>query len=140
VRRKNRPVKPLKPILLQTYAVDYTVLLPPRPEGAKPLALEFATAAFDEDGTMLNGVVENGSRISSGPGLSRVQGTGAAGSAGQQPQESFYRTQQHIDVPLAATSIRVAVRDMNTDRIGALEVNLPLKPESQARAEASPAP
>jgi VWFA-related protein len=141
VRRKNRPVKPLKPIMLQSYVVDYTVLLPPRAEGAKPLALEFATAAFDEDGTMLNGVVENGSRISSGPALSRVQGTGAAGrSAGQPAQESFYRTQQHIDVPLAATSIRVAVRDMSTDRIGALEVNLPLKPESQARAEISPAP
>jgi VWFA-related protein len=141
VRRKNRPVTPLKPILLQTYAIDYTVLLPPRADGAKPLALEFATAAFDEDGTMLNGIVENGSRMNSAPALSRVQGTGATGQgAGQQPPESFYRTQQHIDVPLAATSIRVAVRDMNTDRIGALEVNLPLKPESQARAQASPAP
>jgi hypothetical protein len=39
---------------------------------------------------------------------------------------------------LAATSIRVAVRDMSTDRIGALEVNLPLKPESQARAATPP--
>jgi VWFA-related protein len=144
VRRKNHPVKPLKPIPLQTYIIDYTVLLPPRAEvpGAKPLALEFATAAFDEDGTMLNGVVESGSRISSGPAISRVQGSGSSNavqSAGQQPQQ-FYRTQQHIDVPLAATSIRVAVRDMNTDRIGALEVNLPLTPESQARAEVSPAP
>jgi VWFA-related protein len=139
VRRKSRPATPLKPILLQTYAVDYTVLLPPRPEGAKPLALEFATAAFDEDGTMLNGVVENGSRISSGPVLSRVQGTGPAGQgAGQPSAESFYRAQQHIDVPLAATSIRVAVRDMSTDRIGALEVNLPPKPESQARAATPP--
>lgn len=141
VRRKNRPVTPLKPIQLQRYVIDYTVLLPPRPEGSKPLALEFATAAYDEDGTMMNGVVENGSRIAAAPALSRAQGGVSAGQgAGQQPQESFYRTQQRIDVPLAATSIRVAVRDMNTDRIGALEVNLPLKPESQARAEVSPAP
>ncbi len=144
VRKKNRPVKPLKPILLQTYAIDYTVLLPPRPagpDGVKPLALEFATAAYDEDGTMLNGEVENGTRITSGTAPSRVQeAAGQAGKSGNaQPRQALYRARQHIDVPLAATSIRGAVRDMSTDHIGDMEVNLPLAPESQARA-ATPAP
>jgi VWFA-related protein len=127
VRRKNRPPTPLKPIELQTYAVDYTVLLPKTEGhgGAHPLELEFATAAFDVDGTMLNGVVENGSRISS-PVDSKGQGATAASDASK-----FYRAQVHIDVPLAAVSIRVAVRDMATDRIGALEVALPLAPEPQ---------
>lgn len=140
VRRKNRPVKPLKPIQLQTYVVEYTVLLPPKPEGIKPLALEFATAAFDEDGTMLNGVVENGSRTPSGESrLARVQG-GSGAPTQNDSQRGIYRAQQRIDVPVGAASIRVAVRDMNTDRIGAMEVALPLAPESQAQASAPTAP
>jgi VWFA-related protein len=123
VRHKNRPPKPLKPIELQTYAVDYTVLLPKTEgRGAHPLELEFATAAFDVDGTMLNGMVENGSRMTSTAG---VQGAASSDAS------KFYRAQVHIDVPLAAVSIRVAVRDMATDRIGALEVALPLTPEPQ---------
>ena len=146
VRKKNRPVKPLNPIELQTYVVDYTVLPPPKPDGGRPLALEFATAAFDADGTMMNGVVENGTQITSAdPRLSRVQ-SGAVSSGGKQDsnRKGFYRAQQRIDVPVGASSIRVAVRDMNTDRIGALEVALPLAPEPQTQAAgptaADPAP
>jgi hypothetical protein len=142
VRRKNRPVKPLKAIPLQTYVIDYVVLLPPKADGERPLELEFATAAFDVEGTMLNGVVENGTRITSGePRLAQVQG-GAAPSGSK--EKGIYRAQQRIDVPVGAASIRVAVRDMNTDRIGALEVSLPLAPEPQTEAAApqssSPAP
>lgn len=142
LRRKDRPAKPLKPIELQTYAVDYIVMLPPKVEGSdrpRPLALEFATAAFDADGMMLNGVVENGTRnVAADPTLSRVQG-GSPASSDADRQKGFYRAQLQIDVPLAATSIRVAVRDMNTDRVGALEVALPLAPEGPAPA-AVPAP
>ena len=35
-------------------------------------------------------------------------------------------------MPLAAASIRVAVRDANTDRIGATEIKLPLTPENES--------
>ena len=87
VRKKNHPLKPLKPIELQTYVIDYTVLLPPKADGERPLALEFATAAFDIDGTMMNGVVENGARIPSGdPRLTRVQGAPAASSSSHPTQ------------------------------------------------------
>ena len=135
LRKKNRPVKPLKPIELQTYLVDYTVLLPPKQEGARPLALEFATAAFDADGTMINGVVENGTQnTTADPRLSQVQGGVAVNKKWN--QKEFYRAQLRIDVPVGASSIRVAVRDMNTDRIGALEVALPLAPEPQTQAAA----
>ena len=140
VRRKNRPAKPLKPILLQTYVVDYLVLLPPKVEGEKPLALELATAAFDGEGTMLNGLVENGTRITSAdPRLSRVQG-GNVASGPDVGQKGIYRAQQRIDVPVGAASIRVAVRDMNTDRIGAMEVALPLAAEPQTQASAPTTP
>jgi VWFA-related protein len=138
VRKKNRPVKPLQPVVLQTYVVDYTVLLPPKADGAPPLALEFATAAFDADGTMMNGVVENGSRTPSvEPRLARVQGGGRAPDQTAN-QKGIYRAQQRIDVPVSATTIRVAVRDMTTDRIGALEVNLPLAAEPKTEASAPP--
>jgi hypothetical protein len=136
VRRKNRPVKPLKPIPLQTYVIDYLVLLPPKVAGERPLALEFATAAFDGDGTMLSGLVGNGTRMAPGdPRLARVQG-GSGTSMQDAGQNGIYRAQQRIDVPVGAASIRVAVRDMNTDRIGAMEVALPLEPEPQTQAAA----
>jgi VWFA-related protein len=134
VRKKNRPVTPLKPIELQTYAVDFNVLLPPKTGSSgntQPIALEFATAAFDAEGTMLNGVVENGV-----PNTSADAKSSRAQNANQAANEKFYRAQERIDVPLAATSIRIAVRDMTTDRTGAIEVTLPLAPEGPAQAAA----
>lgn len=59
VRRKNRPAKPLPPVQLQTYAIDCTFAT--RPESsrnARPPAVEIAAAAFNEEGQMLNGLVE----------------------------------------------------------------------------------
>jgi hypothetical protein len=51
----------------------------------------------------------------------------------------IYRVQLQLDVPVAATCLRIAMRDMLTDRIGAMEVALPLAPESQAQTT-SPQP
>ena len=42
----------------------------------------------------------------------------------------FFLVEQELEVPLAATSVRFAVRDITTDRIGAMEISLPLAPES----------
>jgi hypothetical protein len=42
----------------------------------------------------------------------------------------FFLVEQELEVPLAATSVRFAVRDITSDRIGAMEINLPLAPES----------
>ena len=130
MRKKNRPATALKPIALQTYTIDYNVLLPPKTGSSgntQPIALEFATAAFDAEGTMLNGVVENGV-----PDAKSSRGQ----NANQAANEKFYRAQEQIDVPLAATSIRIAVRDMTTDHIGAIEVALPLAAEGPAQAAA----
>ena len=107
-RRKNRPAKPLRPIQLQTYEIDYTA-------AARYPALEVAAAAFDADGKMLNGV---------------IQRTAEDSAAGER-RDGIYRVQQQFDVPVAAVSIRVAVRDVATDNVGALEINLPLAPEGQ---------
>jgi hypothetical protein len=124
-RRKNKPAKPLSPVQLQTYLVDFTVMAQSKAVGtARPAGFEIAAAAYDADGKMLNGVVANASAPNPQP-------TAEGGGKG------FYRAEQPIDVPVGATSIRVAVRDISTDRIGAMEVSLPLAAESQAQA-ASP--
>lgn len=124
-RRKNRPAKALAPVKLQTYLVDYTVMAkPPGPGGnIRPTGFEIAAAAYDADGRMLNGVVDN-----SAPAEARSRDGGA--------KQEFYRAEQQIDVPVGATSIRIAVRDISTDRIGALEVQLPLAAEAQVQATA----
>jgi VWFA-related protein len=110
-RRANHPAKPLRPIQLQTYEIDYTV-------AARYPTLELAAAAFDADGKIVNAVVQ------------RVAEDSAQFSS-ETPHEAIYRMQQQFDVPVSAVSIRVAVRDVATDNVGALEVNLPLAPEGQ---------
>ena len=110
-RRKDRPAKPLRPIQLQTYEIDYTA-------AARYPALEVAAAAFDADGKMLNAEIH------------RTAEDSARFPAGGR-RDGIYHVQQQFDVPTTAVSIRVAVRDVATDNVGALEVNLPLAPEGQ---------
>jgi VWFA-related protein len=110
-RRPNHPAKPLRPIQLQTYEIDYTV-------AARYPALELAAAAFDADGKIVNAVVQ------------RVAEDTAQFSP-EASREAIYRMQQQFDVPVSAVSIRVAVRDVATDNVGALEVSLPLAAEGQ---------
>ena len=117
-RRKNHPAEPLKPIPLQTYKIDYAI-------AARYPALEIAAAAFDGDGMMVNATVQ------------RVSEDSTQVSAGER-HDRIYRVQQQFDVPMGAVSIRVAVRDVATDNVGALEINLPLAAEAQTHASVIP--
>ena len=115
-RRRNAAAKPLAPVKLQKYTIQYSIMARQlQPAGiTAPLNLEIAAAAYDHDGKMLNGVV----------GLATREDSAAAA-------QRSYRAEQELLVPLDAGTLRVAVRDANTDRIGALEVKLPLQPEPQ---------
>jgi len=161
-RGKKGAAKPLLPIQLQTYAIDYTVEVDhPAANVARtqPFTMEVAAAAFDGDGIMLNGSVEHaggGSIVASlgvpsaGVARSGVASSGVVNSgeglrAAASPSEGsstrkFHRAQQMFDVPVNAKSIRVAVRDVSTDRVGAMEVSLPLGGEPQSRADAPMTP
>jgi hypothetical protein len=110
-RRQNKPAKPLRPVQLQTYEIDYTV-------AARYPALEVAAAAFDAEGRMVNGVVQRAAE----------DATRARGMR----RDGIFRLQQKFDVPMTAVSVRIAVRDVATDNVGALEVNLPLAPEEKS--------
>jgi VWFA-related protein len=122
--RKPNTVKPLKPppiVRLQRYRIDYGVIDPQLRKmasvpGAQPM-VEFAAAAYNSEGTLLNSVLNQGTPAGSG---------GADGKAG-----SVFRAEQELEVPEGAAYIRVAVRDMTTNRTGTLETVLPLKPEKQ---------
>ena len=136
-RHKKRAAKALLPVELQTYAVDYTVAVDPlrQTRSPQPFTLEVAAAAFDGDGDMLNAVVESGADA-------------AMASPGEQLGASFMSVNTHqfrraqlmIDVPVSATSIRLAAHDVSTDRVGAMEVSLPLGHEGQTQLDVPAAP
>jgi hypothetical protein len=127
--RRNKPAKPLPPVKIQTYSIDYRVLDPQfkaRAErtGKQP-TLEFTVAAFDDDGRVLNGIVNDGVPEESTQPSENKAGLNKTG---------LFRIRQTLVVPLNAKSIRVGVRDRMSDRMGTLEVPLPLKPEPVTQA------
>lgn len=111
VHERKDASKPRKPISLQTYQIDYTI-------AARYPLLEVAAAAYDDDGKILNATIE------------RVIEQGEFPDA--KKGGAIYRVQQKFDVPVNAATVRVAVRDVATDNVGALEIKLPLKPDGQS--------
>lgn len=121
VRKKNKPVKLPSPIPLTTYTIDYLVLDRNAQNRTRQQVLEFAAGAYDSMGKLLNGISQNAAR------------TQAPVNTKQEP---FFRAEQTLDVPTSATWLRVAVRDVTTDRIGTMEIPLPLASEQKETASA----
>lgn len=112
--------KALALVDLQKYLIDYRVTdssLKGAQNGKTP-SFEFAAAAFDEESRMLNGIVNEAAGDPSG--------TSEASKSG------VVRVRQEIEVPVHAAWIRIGVRNKLTNRIGTLEVQLPLAPEAPA--------
>ncbi len=124
---RNKPIKPLAPVKIQTYSVDYRVLDPQfkahAERSGRQATLEFAVAAFDDDGKVLNGIVNDG--------VPEASTQSAENKAG------LYRLHQSLIVPVNAKSIRVGVRDRINDRMGTLEVPLPLAAEPMRQASSA---
>lgn len=122
--RRNKPPAPLPPTQVQRYVVDYRVLDPQLKEratrGGQEASLEFTVAAFDSEGHTLNGIVNDGVAEASAPAGDNKTG--------------LFRVRQSLDVPVKAVCMRVGVRDRLTDRIGTLEVQLPLAAEPVTQA------
>lgn len=112
-----------KNLAMQTYTVDF--LVPERMVGALngQKDLEFAATAYDVDGKMVNGLSQRAS-----------EDVDDAAKPGASP---YFRAEQTIDVPADAVWLRVAVRDVSTNRIGTLEIPLPLAPENAADQQAT---
>jgi VWFA-related protein len=115
-RRKSPTAKPLPPIPLQRHRFIFEI--PRRQfEGKSSLNIEVAAAAFDADGVMINAFV-------------RVARKDLDEHPAAPDPVPFFRVEQELEVPLAATSVRFAVRDISNDRLGTMEISLPLTPES----------
>jgi hypothetical protein len=112
LRRRNKPVKVPPPIPLRPYTIDYLVLDQTAASKKGQQTLEFAACAYNSDGKMLNGLSNYAMR----PSVRSAQPQG----------QPLFRGQQVLEVPTTARWLRVAVRDVATDRIGTIEVKLPL--------------
>jgi hypothetical protein len=120
-RKRNQNPKPIAPVKLQQYVINYDVIDPQLRSLAasqqKPSVLEFAAAAYNSDGTLLNSILNEGTLSSE----RRQDG---------KPENRFLAVQQ-LETPPGAAYIRVVVRNKSNDRTGALEVRLPLKQGTQ---------
>ena len=121
----NHKDKPLAPIDLQKYLIDYRVTdlalksmsgQNASAQNAKAPAFEFAAAAFDADSVMLNGTVSDA--------------TVDSATTPEASKTGVFRVRQQLEVPVKAAWIRIGVRDKLTNRMGTLEVQLPLAPEA----------
>jgi VWFA-related protein len=124
--RKKSTKKPAPPMKLQRYVIDYGVIDPQlraaEAHHQKPSPLEFAAAAYDDDGRLLNSMLNQGL---------------PAGNGGK--QDALFHAVQELAVPPGAAFIRLAVRDTMTNRTGTLEVRLPLKAETDTASASAPA-
>ena len=118
--------KPLAPIDVQRYVIDYRVTdlaLKGQAQNGKVPSFEFAAAAFDADSRMLNGIVN--------------ETAGDISASSEATKTGVVRVRQQLDIPVHATWIRIGVRDKLTNRMGTLEVQLPLAPEAPSPAVTS---
>jgi len=109
LRQRRHSQRPLPPIKLQTYLVDYQII-------ARIPNLEVAAGVFDDEGRLLDGDVEEASSASAKPEDAQAKFT-------------YFRVQQKLEVPANSVFLRLGVRDLSNDRMGTMEIRLPLAPE-----------
>jgi VWFA-related protein len=119
--------KALAPVDVQKYVIDYRVtdlaLKAQAGQNGKTPSFEFAAAAFDSESRMLNGIVN--------------EATGDTSTTSEASKSGVFRVRQQLVAPEHAAWIRIGVRDELTNRIGTLEVQLPLAPEPPSPAVTS---
>jgi len=150
-RKHDKPLKPLTPVKLQKYTIDYGVIDAELKAAASrkgaPAVLEFAAAAYDNDGRLLNSMLNQGEVASQtknqSPSQSPTQ-SNAQTTSSQAPtstkSDAIFHAVQELQVPAGAAWIRLAVRDQLNNRTGTLELRLPLKPETTTAATSANSP
>ncbi len=133
---KRKSSHPLKPVQVQTYAIYYVLVgsqIRVDKDGALPL--EFAAVAYDGNGWALNSVFQK-VQNNNDPAFAALQARPP--ESWEPSHQKVYRAMQELVIPMNATSIRIAIRDTDTERIGALEIPLPLAPETATAPEMPP--
>jgi hypothetical protein len=116
--KKKAKAKPAAPVLMQQYLISYSLVarqleMPADDSGAHHVSLELGLISYDEDGRKLNGVDTHIDDPIPAANYARLLSDG-------------YHVVQSVAVPVTASSIRFAVRDIHGNRVGSLEVQLPL--------------
>jgi hypothetical protein len=115
--------------MVQGYTVVYSMLLrqlalPTLDDGQHHSDLDLAVVAYNRDGEPLNATFSKCAETLSAEDYTKSM-------------EKGYRMGQAIDVPVGAASLRMAVRDNATGRVGSMEVTLPLSAKVDASSVAT---
>ena len=94
-------------------------------DGRHHAALQIAVYAYAADGRKVGGT------------LQKIQASLPPAVFAQASQEGMYHN-LHVSVPVEAASLRLAVQDSMSHRIGSMEIPLPLTPAQQSSAETAP--
>ena len=108
-------------VQIQRYLIDYLFpdsgfSLETSPDGKLRGSLEFLFGAYDADDRTMFGARTPDKRTYTPKSTEEIQKGG-------------YRVHQVIEIPSGAAGLRLAVRDAVGDRLGSLEIPLPLAPE-----------
>lgn len=119
---------PLPPVMMQQYLIQYGLIprqldLPTTSSGAHVASIEFGVISYDDDGLKLNGID------------TKIEDNIPAARYSKLADEGYHVAQTFI-VPVTAASVRLAVRDTHSNRIGSLEVRLPLAKTAEATTPA----
>ena len=110
-------------VQMQRYSFDYWVPVQQLSfafpsEGAHQTNLEFLAMVYDADGTAMCGKLSGSDEAISAENFEKIRRT-------------VFHSRQQLDVPTQAAWLRVAVRDPAENRVGSMEIRLPLRPEQQ---------
>jgi hypothetical protein len=125
---RRKFVQPRAPVSMQQYAIAYALLvsqldLPKSANGDYHSDLSMAALAFDEDGETLWGTK---TRLKDDIPASKIDNI----------RKDGFQAIQAFFVPVQTAVIRLVIRDEHNERIGSMEVRLPLPPEKQKAADA----
>jgi len=117
-------------VQIQRYSVDFAVLgrqidFAPAGDGARHAMLEFLFAAYDAEGNSMVGQRSLDEETLSSRDFAQIH-------------KGTYRVRQLFEIPSNAAWLRLVVHDARTDRIGAMEIALPLAAEGNRVTNAAP--
>jgi VWFA-related protein len=118
-KKKGKKASAAANVMMQSYVITYGLLarqleLHAEPSGAHKASLELGVLSYDGEGRKLNGIDTH------------IEDNIPASRYALIPQEG-YHLYQTVIIPVTAASVRLAVRDIAANRVGSLEVPLPLE-------------
>jgi VWFA-related protein len=118
-KKSKKAARPPANVLMQSYLITFGLLprqleLRTQPNGAHRASIELGVLSYDQDGRKLNGID------------TQIEDNIPPQRYAQIPQEGYHLFQTVV-IPVTAASVRLAVRDTVANRVGSLEVQLPLE-------------